>query len=168
MSRTALSTVHEKILSVCQQWPREAWDDSEKAALALTRRMARAVGHAEVEHCMASVDKQSPPGVFTYSVAVITADLVVAGTLAAGPEMTGPRRAAADVFIVPRSAVRSLTVHHVDQDDSPSGVDIVVFTAEYPGMPPLKAVERSNGQYDGSVGALFDALRADLAATGRG
>lgn len=167
MGSTTFSVVHDALVAACNQWPRGAWSDSEAAGMALTARIARAVGSDEVQHCIATVDRKAAPGSDVYAAAIFTKDFVVAGSLTAPAEIQDTNAVPADVHVVPRSAIRSLTIHHAEQIDPQSEADIVVFTVEYHGMPDLKTIERSPAQYDGTAGALFDALRADLAAAGR-
>jgi hypothetical protein len=166
MSKQLLEAVHEHLTEANSYWPRSAFTFAEGEAVHLERRLARAVGPAEVEICFSTV-KENEDGTLDFSAVVLTRDFIVAGNLRAAAER-GARYESpvGDVSVAPRSAIRGLTLHQADYFglDYGSRGDYVSFTAIFEGMPPVVVGPPSRGaRTDDRTGRLFDALQTDLA-----
>ncbi len=155
--------MHEVLSDANNNWPRSPWSTAEGRAGILEKRLARAVGKRDVEFCIASVTDAD--GGTQFAATIFTADLVIHGELLATNERQTAWNLLANVVIVPRSAIRSLTLHQVEYfgNDDAEGDDYVSFTAAYEGMAPTVVGPPSSGLKRGATSRLFDALQADLA-----
>lgn len=166
MSQQLLEAIHERLTEANSYWPRTGFTFAENEAVHLERRLARAIGHGEVELCVCTAVENEDATV-NYSAVMLTQDFVIAGSLKAaaerGPSYQAP---AGDVHVAPRSAIQSLTLHNADYFglDYGQGGDYVSFTAVLEGIPPVVVGLPSRGiRTDGRTGQFFDALQADLA-----
>lgn len=161
MSRQLVESIQERLSSANSEWPRHMFTTADKQSVILVRRLARAAKSQDVEFCFSSKEKFAE-GSARFGGILFTRDMVIVGTLSSGEEYPP----SGDVVMVPRSAIRSLTLHHVEYfgyDDDGSEPDYVSFTAEYDGMPPVHiGMPGKGGPLDGSTSQLFDALQADL------
>ncbi|WP_426986564.1 hypothetical protein [Pseudarthrobacter sp. Y6] len=164
MTLQLVDTMHEHLTEANNRWPRDGWTTAEGRAGILEKRLARAVGPREVEFSISSVTEEDASGVH-FAATLFTADLVISGALHATNEQIAPRDLTGDVVIVPRSALRSLTLHQVEYfgNDNEATEDHVSFTATYEGMAPVVVGPPSSGSRRGATSRLFDALQADLA-----
>ena len=166
MSQQLLEATHELLTEANSYWPRSAFSFTEGEAVHLERRLARAIGAAEVEICFATAHENEDRSV-EYCAVLLTRDFVIAGSLKA-PAVRPERYQSplGDVSVTPRSAIRGLTLHQSDYfglDYGDRG-DYVSFTATFEGMPPVVVGPPSRGlRTDGRTGQLFEALQADLA-----
>lgn len=163
LTKQLVDSIHEHLMEANHYWPKHAFSHAEAQAVYLERRLARCVGDAEVEHCVATVTENAD-GSIDYAAVVLTNETVVTGALKA-PAERGERIPEGAVHVVPRSAIKGLTLHHVEyfgQDDE-TGRDYVSFSAAFEGIPPLVVALPGRGaSNDGRTGRLFDALKNDL------
>lgn len=166
MSKQLLEATHELLTEANSYWPRSAFSFTEGEAVHLERRLARALGSAEVLLCFATAD-ENEDGSVDYSAVLLTERFLVAGSLrAAAVRPESYKAPLGDVCIVPRSAIRGLTLHQADYfgHDYGQGSDYVSFTATFEGMPPVVVGPPSRGiRTDGVTGQIFQALQANLA-----
>lgn len=164
MSVQLLDSIHEMLAASNDRWPREAWTAAEGHVGALEKRLARAVGSRDVKFCISSVNEGSED--FTsFTATLFTEDLVISGSLRATNERVASSRLVADVVTVPRSAIRSLTLHEVGDfgNARSEAIGHVSFTAIYEGMGPVHAGLPTSYTQREVASRLFDALQADLA-----
>lgn len=163
VSLQSVTDIHELLFTANNRWPKNYFTNIERNFLPLLeKRLARAVGGREIEFCLASVDDERTGGPVTYSATLFTSDLVIIGTMSAGDESaTYPHKG--DVLMVPRSAIRSLTINHVEYYDDDQSRDYVQFTAVFDGAPPVHVGQRLTSENDGRTSDLFDSLQSDLA-----
>lgn len=164
MSLQSVEAIHDQLSDANTNWPRFPFTLIEKRSSTLEKRLARAVGSAEIDFCISSV-AQVAEGTIKYLATLFTPDLVISGTMMATDIQNVPSPLKGDVVIVPRSAIRSLTLHHVEYygyDNNP-GPDYVSFTATFAGAPDVVVGLPGSGlKNDGATSRLFDALQADL------
>jgi hypothetical protein len=165
MSLKSVEAIHDLLSDANTSWPRFPFSLIEKRVAFLERRLARAVGLAEIEYCISS-GHEVADGTTKYEATLFTSDLVISGSLLATDIQNVPYPPQGDVAIVPRSAIRSLTLHHVEYygDDDNGKPDYVSFTATFDGLPPV-FIGLPGGRgavHDGTTSRLFDALQADL------
>jgi hypothetical protein len=161
-----VDSMHDLLSDANNNWPRSPWSTAEGRAGILEKRLARAAGKREVEFCIPSVTEDGDKGTH-FAATIFTADLVISGDLHATNERQTAWNLLANVVMVPRSAIRSLTLHQVEYfgNDDAAGEDYVSFTAVYEGMAPVIVGSPSSGLKRGATSRLFDALQADLADT---
>lgn len=166
MSQQLLEAIHERLTEANSYWPRSAFSFTEGEAVHLERRLARAIGPAEVELCFATAH-ENEHGSVEYSAVLLTKDFVVTGSLSAASVRPDRYQVPlGDVRIAPRSAICGLTLHQADYFglEYGAGSDYVSFTAMFDGMPPVVIGPPSRGiRTDGRTGQLFEALQTDLA-----
>ena len=164
MTSQLVDSMHELLSDVNNNWPRSPWSTAEGRAGILEKRLARATGKRDVEFCIASVTDVAAEGTH-FAATIFTADLVIYGDLHATNERQAAYNLLANVVTVPRSAIRSLTLHQVEYfgSDDAEGEDYVSFTATYEGMAPVVVGSPASGLKRGATSRLFDALQADLA-----
>lgn len=166
MSLKQVEAIHDLLSDANNHsWPRHQFSIIERRSAFLERRLARAAGSEEIEFCVSS-GQQIAEGITQYSATLFTRDLVISGSLNATDIQNEPYPPQGDVVIVPRSAIRSLTLHHVEYfgDDDSGKPDYVSFTATFEGLPPVFiGMPGSRGaNHDGTTSRFFDALQADL------
>ncbi|WP_458112124.1 hypothetical protein M1D88_18010 [Arthrobacter sp. R1-13] len=170
-SSERIRAIHEHLCAHNYDWPRDPFTTSEKAAAWLEARLARATGDDEVEFCKSNVEGERGAGLLRYAATIVTPQFIISGDLqTVDPNSYPPYPYKGDVKIVPRSAIQSLTMHHVEYFDvsDEEEPDYISFTATFEGIPPLVVgMPRYSSQCDGSTARLFDSLRSDL-LTARG
>lgn len=165
MSAELVDAMHELLSEANANWPREAFTTAEGHVGVLETRMARATGSRKVLFCLSSVTDKREEGVTQFVATIFAEDLVISGRLTTSNEKISPRKIDADVAMVPRTAIRRLTLHQVDYFDNeragPGGY--VSFTADYDGMDPIVVGPPSSYVRGDAISDLFDALQEDLA-----
>ncbi|WP_416403465.1 hypothetical protein [Arthrobacter sp. LFS091] len=165
MTKQLVDTIHEHLMEANRNWPMHAFSHAEGQAVYLERRLARCVGEAEVEHCVATV-KENADGSIDYAAVLVTKAWVVTGELKASAERGEQRIPDGAVHVVPRSAIKGLTLHNVEyfgHDENEQGKDYVAFTAAFEGMSPVIVAPPGRGATnDGRTSRLFDAFKDDL------
>ncbi|BCW69974.1 hypothetical protein [Arthrobacter sp. NicSoilB8] len=170
MTKKIVDAINEHLTAANHYWPRSAFNHAEGQAVYLERWLARCIGDATVEHCVATVDETE--ATISYSALVLTAEMVIVGALSAARERGFQRLPDGVVHMVPRTAIQGLAVHHVEYfgyaEDTSASKEYVSFTATFGGMPPAYVSLPSKGvTNDGRTGRMFDSLAADLLAAGK-
>lgn len=170
-----LSAIHEHILKSNESfWPREAWRSEDQFAFFLERLLARAVGNRPVMLASATVVKNEKDEVRRFQANIFTDRLIFAGSIDVDPVTDGngtQRRfpSHGDVAVIPRSRIRAVTLHTVDNfgERSDEDLDVVTFAVEVSGHAPIHVpMPRYSHARSGDHSRLFDALLDDLASNG--
>lgn len=163
MSAKLIDSLIEQLSRANHEWPQDSWFSGDKHARTLASRIARVVGDTPIEFAIAKVLGDRPDEAEkVFSATVFTADAVIAGSMAA--KENGAYPPSGDVTIVPRAAIRSLVLNHVENFEDETAATLTYFTAAYEGLTTPIVVDRQVYRYQnhGRAGQLFDDLRADL------
>ena len=166
MSAKLIDDLTEQLFQANHEWPQDQWFSAGKFARTLAGRVARVVGDSPIEFALARIDSEGPGGTAkVFHATVFTAGAVIAGSMAASENDTYPPKG--DVSIVPRTALRSLVLNHVQNFEEATAQTQTYFTATYEGLPTPLVVDHGIYSYQnqGRAGQLFDALSADLLRT---
>lgn len=168
MTKQLVDAINEHLTAANNEWPRTAFNHAQGQAVYLERRLARCVGEATVEHCVAVVDETEES--IEYSAVILTSEMVIVGALSAPRERGGYTAPLGTVHMGPRSAIQSLAMHDVEYFgyEDTQHKDYISFTATLQGMPLVHVSLPSRGvANDGRTGRMFDSLAADLASAGK-
>lgn len=163
MSLQLVESMHDRLSNANRNWPRNAFSNAQGRAIILEKRLARAARGRDVDYCISSAVEEADGSVI-FAATLFTEDLVISGELRANEEQSDRGQIFGDVAIVSRSAIRSLTLHHVEYFgyDNEESEDYVSFTASYEGMASVVVGPPSSGAPRMATSLLFDALQADL------
>jgi hypothetical protein len=163
MSKELIQSLHSRLAASNYSWPREAFSPAEQAAQYLEHRLARVVGQSDIEFCHAVVDEDREKGTAHYTVVLFTRQHVVRGEIHGSRTERAAYPPAGDVTIVPRSGLKSLTLHHVEYFDEESRPDHVEFSAAFENLPLVHIGRNRFGEsQDEGRNLIFDALQEDL------
>ncbi|MGO4188549.1 hypothetical protein [Pseudarthrobacter sp. TAF60_1] len=161
MSAEGFEVIRERLAASNNDWPSRPFSNADKQAEFLERRLARAIGGREIVFATATVEgvrgNEQPR---RYVATLFTEDAIFSGHLTV--DLAAMYPPSGDVRIIPRTAIRSLTLHHVEHDDSSARPDLVSFTATFDGLEPVAVGLPRWGIEGESSASLFDSLQSDL------
>lgn len=169
LTKQLVDSIREHLTTANHYWPRSAFSHAEGQAVYLERRLTRCIGAADVEHCFATVGENEDRSI-DYAAVILTSEAVIFGSLRAEAERGAQRIAEGSVHMVPRSAIRSLTLHDVEYFgyEDVQGKDYVSFTANFEDGQRVHVPLPGKGvANDGRTGRMFDSLAADLVPRGK-
>ena len=111
MTKKLVDSINEHLTAANHYWPSSAFNHAEGQAIYLERWLARCVGDATVENCIATVDETEES--IGYSAVVLTAEMVIVGSLTALRARGVQRLPAGTEHMAPRTSIQGLAVPHV-------------------------------------------------------
>ncbi|MDJ0314494.1 hypothetical protein [Arthrobacter sp. H35-D1] len=166
-----VKAIHEHLSKSNESsWPRQVWGSEDHYAFFLERLLARAIGNRPVVLASAKVVKDDQNDVVRFEAAIFTDRLIITGGIDVEPAtdergMRRPHPRHGDVGVIPRSNIKAVTLHDVDNfgEHGDGGPDVISFTVDVDGHAPIVLpMPRYNHALSGDHSQLFDALLDDL------
>ncbi len=165
-----VARIKDQLIASHRDWPRNEWGRADYYARYLEILLARAVGAREILLASANVQKwPDRKDVARFQAALFTEKLIISGEIAipsvkAGEQLPYPRWG--DVSVIPRSAVKAVTLLEVEnfgESSEEDEFDSVGFTVLLDGHDPVVVNQpiwdrRGDGAHSRTLDALIDGL----------
>ena len=162
-----VAKIHDALLAANNDWPPHVWHNSDYYAVYLERALARAIGNRDVEYVSATVDAKARRDVQGFEATVFTRWLVITGRIAIPQVGAGervPYPDGADVAVIPRRAIKAVSLHNLEQfgSESETSPDVVEFSLTVDGREPIRIKPQSSDRNTGASSKLLDTIIEDL------